>query len=40
MNTTLPWEAQLVLAALAGLVCGLLIMWLILRSHYVADSSV
>ncbi|OSI16941.1 YhcB family protein [Neisseria dumasiana] len=32
MNTTLPWEAQLVLAALAGLVCGLLIMWLILRS--------
>lgn len=30
MNT-LPWEAQLALAALAGLAAGLLLMWLLMR---------
>ncbi|QEY25550.1 ZapG family protein [Neisseria zalophi] len=31
MNTTLPWAAQLAIAALIGLVIGLLLMWLGLR---------
>ncbi|MCS4534746.1 YhcB family protein [Neisseria montereyensis] len=31
MNTTLPWAAQLAIAALIGLVIGLFLMWLGLR---------
>lgn len=31
MNANLPWEMQLALAAVIGLLAGLLIMWLLMR---------